>query len=192
MEETPGTQSATEKVLTQHSKTSQQLLEQFDITSAGKFVQKRRSQGFILDEELLLSDTETEPPSKRRAVETEQAADSSSGKTAPVSDRPADGLKKRDARKAHRKNKHNSSKNHRSQQQHQDNENTTESLNQDANSEQNNDTNSSRPSSTQFENSRDHGDDLSRRPNKGSGGNGSSLNNRSNNNDNNRGSNVRY
>lgn len=55
-------------MLNGHSKTSKQLLEDFDITAAGKFVHKRRSTGFILDEELLLSENELEPAAKKPFV----------------------------------------------------------------------------------------------------------------------------
>lgn len=67
-EKTPG-----EKVLQQNSIMASKLLADFDISEAGKMVQKRRPAGFILDDELLLSDDEGEsqPPAKKVAKEAE-------------------------------------------------------------------------------------------------------------------------
>lgn len=67
-EKTPG-----EKVLLQNSMMASKLLADFDISEAGKMVQKRRPASFILDDELLLSDDEgdTQPPAKKVAKEAE-------------------------------------------------------------------------------------------------------------------------
>lgn len=67
-EKTPG-----EKVLQQNSLMASKLLADFDLSEAGKMVQKRRPAGFILDDELLLSDDEGEnpPPAKKVSKEAE-------------------------------------------------------------------------------------------------------------------------
>lgn len=81
---------AREKVLKNQSKITQQYLENFDITSAGKFVMKRPSRGFILGDELVLSDEEPEtrePVTKRQAID----ADNEDGNSVapPNTDSPA-------------------------------------------------------------------------------------------------------
>lgn len=73
LDKVPAQNTPGEQVLQQHSKTAKTLLGDFNLNEAGKLVQKRRPATSILDEELLLSEDETETAitSKKAAAENE-------------------------------------------------------------------------------------------------------------------------
>lgn len=88
LDKIPVDRTAGEQHLQQQSKTAKTLLGDFNLNEAGRMVQKRRPAASILDEELLLSEDETENPTATKKAAADVEPKEPKAAAVPAVDKP--------------------------------------------------------------------------------------------------------